>query len=130
MYAYSVRTNLFMETKQIAERIRAGILALNRSKTKIAEDLKFTSKQNFGRFISNPPEKSLHYPSLAKYLGCDLQWLLTGNGVAPSWATPSLSRETANEISRLEILVDALTRRVSDLQAENLGLRALLLKKK
>lgn len=72
----------------LASRLRAAIKARNATASSIAKACGF-SRQNMQRFLDGEIGRSKHFPTMARELGVDVDWLMTGDpGNAPSWWTP------------------------------------------
>jgi transcriptional regulator with XRE-family HTH domain len=78
----------------IGARIRAALKARNCSASELARKCGF-SRQNMQRFIDGAVERSKHFPAIAKALGVQVDWLLTGDeSVAPTWWKPTTTPTT------------------------------------
>ncbi len=72
----------------IADRIEAACRALNLKQRQLAERAGLPSRQLLTQIKSGERPGRKHLEALALQMGCTVEWLTTGTGMAPSWAGP------------------------------------------
>lgn len=84
----------------LASRLRAAIKARNLTASAIAKACGF-SRQNMQRFLDGEIARSKHFPTMARELEVDVDWLMTGDPAnAPSWWTPPATPKFENRRRR------------------------------
>jgi hypothetical protein len=68
----------------LSTRIRQGCRALNLTISGLARSVPM-KRQHLQMLLDGSIGRSKYLPDLARVLGCDATWLITGCGVAPSW---------------------------------------------
>jgi transcriptional regulator with XRE-family HTH domain len=121
----------------IAERIEAACRALNIKQRELAERAGLPTRQLLTQIKSGERPGRKHVEALAGVMGSSVEWLTTGTGKAPSWASPRpahLARESGQTydapVETYDAPVEAppwavqLLAEVQALRAEVAGLRA------
>lgn len=82
----------------LQNRIRLGLLASGKQMKDLASSLNI-SKQVLSNVVNGHVQESKHHAAIAKALGCEVDWLVSGDGPAPKWWTASEETEQAPEIT-------------------------------
>lgn len=103
-----------VDPNSLAARLRAALLARNRSAADVARVCGF-SRQNMQRYLDGEVTRSKHFPAMARALDVALTWFLTGDpATAPSWWNASRKANVDAPHNKDFVEVDPVPLKTSD----------------